>query len=1003
MRNNDAKLIERILEGDDVAFASLVRKYQKRVHALAWRKIGDFHIAEDITQETFLLVYRNLAKLKDRSQFPGWLYVIANRRCLAWLRKKRDRTQPLEEIDIAMTEGNAYSRHVAAEQAESAAETKREMVKNLLAKLKESDRTVLTLYYFGGMTYAEISEFLGVSVNTVAMRVHRARERLKKYEPMIREALGSFQLSPNLTEDIMREIPRIKPLPPTGGKTPIVPWAIVTSTVVLVVLMLGISNQYLVRFQQPYSFDATSEMTVEIIDAPVVIDLPSKPDVRNQAGRAIATVGKSRGTDLQISETLLRSTVGQDAIMFTTSQWTQASGPQGSYVSGIFAASEGTLYAATSTYIYRLSVDAAAWTPINPKVSTSGGHLLMAEHGDTLYIVSPDKIYSSTDNGKTWSDFSSRPEGRAVGLIITDKTQKTRSRVGFTMYLALENRGVFRSIDAGAQWDSLNDKWAGKSIRAVAAIENIMFVGTNEGLYRLNINIDVWERVLVEPSKTALSIKNDVFANKSIYYNAIHSLVTSENNLYVGIGGDIFTQKSSERISTTTSGPGWIFRSTDLGESWTEITPVSEPPVFWPPYGVRLFVAGDTLLTQGLDWLRSTDAGETWTQFTVNNHLSSGVRLQDVEANETTFYTAGTYGIYRTTDGGESWHPLMDGIVGTKMQSLVAFNDRLYMFTGHDIVQSTDGGESWKSVYVDSGGPIPAPIDKKLRRTHLSSESKLVIADGNLYGITVERFSLRIFRLSKDGDVLVPIQGMPAIDVGIPFTEPGKTISKAEGIHLPGDIGKSHQLTGLLHSIAAPVKAGGFAVSNGTFYVEYKRQLLKWKSGNPEWTNTGLMDLGKQPNEDINHGFNLAVSGETIYVGKRDGQLFQSLDGGNNWKNITPILPLRFTRFNEIVFMGSTVYVATDKGVLTSQNGERWRVIANGIGERIVIDRFAVDGIMVYGAGDIGVYRLDTGSKCEQIAPTVPDKTLSLVVDNDKLCIATEHRGMFHISLEEKY
>ena len=302
MRNDTTELIQRILEGDDAAFACLVRKYQKRVHALAWRKIGDFHIAEDITQETFLQVYRKLAKLKDPSQFPGWLYVIANRRCLAWLRKKRVQTQPLEEIDMAMTERSSYSRHIAAEQAESVSETKRELVKNLLAKLKESDRTVITLYYFGEMTYAEISEFLGVSVNTVATRIHRARERLKQYEPMIREALGSFQLSPNLTENIMREIPRIKPLPPTGGNPPVVPWAIATSTVILV-MMLGISNQYLARFQEPYSFDATSEMTVELIDAPIVLDLLSKPDVRNQLGNT-ASSNKRNGPGMKLNDIL---------------------------------------------------------------------------------------------------------------------------------------------------------------------------------------------------------------------------------------------------------------------------------------------------------------------------------------------------------------------------------------------------------------------------------------------------------------------------------------------------------------------------------------------------------------------------------------------------------------------------------------------------------------------------------------------------------------------------
>ena len=57
MKNKDVELISQILAGDENAFASLVKKYKKQVHALAWRKIGDFHIAEEITQDTFLKVY----------------------------------------------------------------------------------------------------------------------------------------------------------------------------------------------------------------------------------------------------------------------------------------------------------------------------------------------------------------------------------------------------------------------------------------------------------------------------------------------------------------------------------------------------------------------------------------------------------------------------------------------------------------------------------------------------------------------------------------------------------------------------------------------------------------------------------------------------------------------------------------------------------------------------------------------------------------------------------
>ena len=90
MKNNDAQLIQRVLDGDETAFSALVKKYQRSVHALAWRKIGDFHIAEDITQETFLKAYQRLSTLKEPQSFASWLYVITANHCKAWLREKAD-------------------------------------------------------------------------------------------------------------------------------------------------------------------------------------------------------------------------------------------------------------------------------------------------------------------------------------------------------------------------------------------------------------------------------------------------------------------------------------------------------------------------------------------------------------------------------------------------------------------------------------------------------------------------------------------------------------------------------------------------------------------------------------------------------------------------------------------------------------------------------------------------------------------------------------------------
>jgi RNA polymerase sigma factor (sigma-70 family) len=98
MENTDFELINRTISGDQDAFATLVRKYQKRVHALAWRKTGDFHVAEDITQDTFLRAYRKLSTLKNPNLFAGWLYVIANRLCSTWFEKKAPQMQSLDAM-----------------------------------------------------------------------------------------------------------------------------------------------------------------------------------------------------------------------------------------------------------------------------------------------------------------------------------------------------------------------------------------------------------------------------------------------------------------------------------------------------------------------------------------------------------------------------------------------------------------------------------------------------------------------------------------------------------------------------------------------------------------------------------------------------------------------------------------------------------------------------------------------------------------------------------------
>ena len=191
MKTDDVALIQFTLAGDEAAFASLVRKYQRQVHAYTLRKIGDFHIAEDITQETFIEAYQNLENLRDPLKFPAWLFGIANHLCIAWFRKNRSMSELLRENHRIKTGTDTYSRYVALENERDIVEAQRELAQKLLSKLKESDRQVITLHYFEEMTSAEISNYLGVSQNTIKSRLRRAKQRLRQHDLFIQDTIGS--------------------------------------------------------------------------------------------------------------------------------------------------------------------------------------------------------------------------------------------------------------------------------------------------------------------------------------------------------------------------------------------------------------------------------------------------------------------------------------------------------------------------------------------------------------------------------------------------------------------------------------------------------------------------------------------------------------------------------------------------------------------------------------------------------------------------------------------
>ena len=978
MRANDVTLIRRTLEGDQNAFTALVNKYQKRVHTLVWRKIGDFHIAEEITQDVFLKVYKKLSTLKPPEHFPGWLYVITTRHCIAWLRKKRRPTTSLDAMPAPELEELCYAEYEASRGEATAVERQREIVKQLLQKLPESERTVMTLHYLSEMSCEDISEFLGVSPNTIKSRLHRARKRLESQEHLLHDVSGIFRLSPTLTKNIMREVARIKPPAPSVSK-PWLPWGASLASALLVLLMIGFGARALLRFQQPYNLDAESEMIIELVETPIVLPLPLKPDVRTQLGDTNTVGSNSSNGSRTDGQPLVAVQSEPVEVLDTEPQWIQSKQLTGGDIKDLFLTSDKTLYAVGSTGLYRLTTDdnSTGWSLINASLPLTPQSEPMAEWGETLYIATRTSLFASGDHGVTWHTVGPRPQGRAIALLITEPNEEHRPRdVQIEMYLVLTD-SVFRSTDVGNTWHAFNEGLSVPEIQDAVAIGNVLFLGTKRGLYRLKSS--VWDKLPVAQSQS------------------IGSLAVADNRIYFSV------EKQENQKSRS------LFTSNDFGESWIDITPSSQSLTIVPLTlrVAKLVAVGETVLVLATGILSSTDLGNTWKYLGFDERASTVGTSSAIALDENTVFVARTSGVGRSIDGGNTWHSFMTGITELRIHDLAQVDDVLYAVTDEGITKSTDGGELWTSI----GTGLPPHLGKPLNTLQLSN---MTAVGGALYVRAKQSGSTNaLFRLLPGTDTLLHIKGMPVyVDSNrnewlesIAYTSGALGLNEADQANL-----YRYQL-GIEE--ASTKTTGEFAVSGKTFYIEYERKLYRWTYGDRKWHDTGMQDAPVFADFYATDGFQFAVSGEVVYLGKSNGDLFQSLNGGDTWRDVTPNFPFQLDKaesqaqllrklpyFKEIVFSGGTVYVSTNDGVAMSNDGENWRILTDSMSAPIPMRQLAIHGATLYGVSLTGAYRLDKSIGIwTQITSEIPGRVTSLAVARNTLYIGTEHRGILHLPL----
>ncbi len=174
---SDIELICQVLAGNQSAYAVLVKRHQRYVFTLALRFAKKREDAEEIAQDCFVKAYKALAQFQQQSKYTTWLYQIVYTTSMTFLRKKKLPTDLMDDDAVFM-----QVKLVTSDlKLDSAEQKSRSYYVNLaISQLLPDDAAILTLFYQGEQSLEEIAGVMAMETNTVKVKLHRARQRLKQ-------------------------------------------------------------------------------------------------------------------------------------------------------------------------------------------------------------------------------------------------------------------------------------------------------------------------------------------------------------------------------------------------------------------------------------------------------------------------------------------------------------------------------------------------------------------------------------------------------------------------------------------------------------------------------------------------------------------------------------------------------------------------------------------------------------------------------------------------------
>jgi RNA polymerase sigma-70 factor (ECF subfamily) len=168
--DNQAPPLEKAIQGDEEAFASLVDLYQVPVFNLCFRMLGDSNEAEEAAQETFLRAFLGIKRYDRSKSFSTWLLSIAAHYCIDQLRRRKMTLVPLEALPY-----EEIADPLPSPESSLNVHEQQQKVRALLNALNPTDRAIVVMYYWQDMSNEQIAQALNLTVSAVKSRLHRAR------------------------------------------------------------------------------------------------------------------------------------------------------------------------------------------------------------------------------------------------------------------------------------------------------------------------------------------------------------------------------------------------------------------------------------------------------------------------------------------------------------------------------------------------------------------------------------------------------------------------------------------------------------------------------------------------------------------------------------------------------------------------------------------------------------------------------------------------------------